>query len=240
MQYVVWGVLYVCVGHLAHATSRRLQGLSPVRDASLGALVLWWVAWPLAVTGLVGEAIREGLAGLAKRSPKRTARPLADPAHIAELERELGIPPLPDDPSSSDDVPRSPAPKRHRLPWLPGTSASACQLPTFSKEGDFEIAYGWTTRVNESQANRDELNRTLRELQRITDDFEGYAEVHTGQEALEASLIALRRITRVEGALTPLFAGLTFARYGRARKACVDARARVGNILDAQALAGRL
>lgn len=102
------------------------------------------------------------------------------------------------------------------------------------------VAYGYTGAGEKNRANLTELRTALAELTTITRQFHEYAETHAGPEVLGMGEAWLRRIERVEGSLAPIFAGLTYADYGRARKRCLQARAAIGDILDRMALSGRL
>lgn len=113
-------------------------------------------------------------------------------------------------------------------------------MPTFDTSSDFGAAYGFTAPGDRNKANLAELAATLEGLAEAGTMFLESVESLTGPEILGMAEVSLRRIGRIEGSLTPLFAGLTFADYGRARKGCIQARAAIGDILDTMAISGRL
>lgn len=189
------------------------------------------------VVGLAFLAAAGAVIRVAQRRNRTTHRGVAaDPARIAALERELGMaPPIPPTPPAP-----APVPSPRRLPDLQGTTAAACRLPRFTRDDTFSDRYGYTMASTEDRHNLAELGQALNQLQVITQQFATAAHMLRGPAILESAQASLRRIDRLEEGLVPLFAGLTFASYGRAARACIDARARIGNTLDELVIAGRL
>ncbi|MDO5676809.1 MAG: hypothetical protein Q4G35_04795 [Propionibacteriaceae bacterium] len=220
MEYVLYGLAYIGIGHLLSAVFLPKGKEAPNHYYSL----LWWTLWPLGLVltlaGRAGLRLRDSIA--ASKEAKPAARASID--RIAELERELG---MNTSGSGFSGVPRE-------FPTLPGVSPEACLLPTFESELDFKSRYGFHTQ--DVHANLLALQRSLNELLPITNEFAQLAQTTSGQELVDAAEVALRRIGRIEQGAEPLVAGLTYASYGRARKACIDARSEVGNILDSSSI----
>ncbi|MBO1029999.1 hypothetical protein IPV09_01460 [Tessaracoccus sp. SD287] len=234
------GVVWATAGNLIQT---RVQ--EPADGGTVRALTAlgWALLWPVLLVVNGGTRTVPGV------DEQESVEYESDPVRIAELERELGLAlPEPTPPAPAPDpaplAPPAPTPRRtpaaKQLPQLAGTSASACTLPTFETDNAFDDAYGITLRGGENRDNLAELTATLADLASIPTTFLKSTETHTGPEILGMAEVSLRRIGRIEGSLTPLFAGLTFADYGRARKGCIQARAAIGDVLDTMALSGRL
>ena len=242
MLWVLAGVVWATTGHLLLTHRLTPEGGWLARAVT----ALWWATlWPMLVVVLgVGTTPPD-----TEDDDPESLDNLADPARIAELEIELGLavaapvaapatlllpPPRPVLP----EQPRTTPPKQ--LPHLPGASGSACTLPTISAKHEFDTAFGYTLDGRQSVSNLKELRTALADLSTITEQFGEYADTHTGPDVLAMAKLMLRRIERVEGSLAPIFAGLTYADYGRARMGCLQARAAIGDIVDRMAMAGRL
>lgn len=235
------GVVWATVGNLIQT---RVQVPADGGTARALTALGWALLWPVLL--VVNGGTRS--APVADEDPAIDYQ--ADPARIAELERELGFA-LPErvtvlTPPPVPPAPPAPVAKRRQTPapkqfaQVAGTNASACSLPTFDSDDAFEDSYGYTPRGLQNKANLAELAATLEDLAKAGTMFLESVESLTGPEILGMAEVSLRRIGRIEGSLTPLFAGLTFADYGRARKGCIQARAAIGDILDTMAISGRL
>ncbi|MGA4670384.1 hypothetical protein ACPCG0_11420 [Propionibacteriaceae bacterium Y1923] len=135
---------------------------------------------------------------------------------------------------------RRPPTCRGRSPTLRGTTAEACRLPTFEYNWEYDQRFGGVPYEGESRANLAQLTASLQQLDDLVVEFEADAPPMRGPELLEAAKVTLRRIDRLEDGLVPLFAGLGYATFGRATRACIDARGRIGHVLDEAVVEGRL
>lgn len=125
--------------------------------------------------------------------------------------------------------------------WLPGTAADACQLPIIGSAIRFDRRYGpLLYDARQDSGGLGELEVALAQLKELTAAFGETSSSLAGPDLLNAAEVALRRIGRIETSIEPVFAGLSFASYGKARTACIEARSGVGNILDSRALGGDL
>lgn len=226
MLFVVGVALYIAVGHfLAAVTVGRGDVEDPGSVASgLGYLVLWWSLWPLGLLLMLA-----GRAGLAAGRALPGTRPSDLTVHdrIDELERSLGMHQA--DPGS----PRA-------FPALQGTSAEACLLPRMS-DHEFTEHYGFPGSPQEATLRRLEAAiGQLEQVGQVPARLASDGPVVTGPQLLDAAEAALRRIGRLEETIEPLFAGLEYPSYGQVRAACIQARGRIGDILDCAALAGDL